>query len=177
MSQQDYFNCKLSKSNDKSIRSLKSTNYTSSIYYKTNYINCFSGNNNENFYQSVLKQDSCNNRKLNININNISQNNKKSYEYSNNKIINIYPYKFQAIEKNFVCKNMNENKLNNEHTTVLKSEKDKKKEEKFEGDKSLIEFLTGNHKVESKDKKVKTKKLNIHNKRKKIKFRIVKKEK
>ena len=177
ISQQEYFNCKLSKSNDKSIRSLKSTNYTSSIYYKTNYINCFSGNNNENFYQSVLKQDSCNNRKLNININNISQNNKKSYEYSNNKIINIYPYKFQAIEKNFVCKNMNENKHNNEHITFVKSEKDEKKEEKFEGDKSLIEFLTGNPKVEAKDKKVKTKKLNIHNKRKTIKFRIVKKEK
>ena len=177
ISQQEYFNCKLSKSNDKSIRSLKSTNYTSSIYYKTNYINCFSGNNNENFYQSVLKQENSNNRKLNININNISQNYKKSYEYSNNKIINIYPYKFQAIEKNFVCKNMNENKYNNEHITVVKSEKDEKKEEKFEDDKSLIEFLTGNPKDEAKDKKVKTKKLNIHNKRKKIKFKIVKNEK
>ena len=177
MSQQDYFNCKLSKSNDKSIRSLKSTNYTSSIYYKTNYINCFSGNNNENFYQSVLKQDSNNNKKLNSNINNISQNNIKSYEYNNNKIINICPYKFQTVEKNFVCKNINENKCNNEHITVMKYEKNEKKAEKFAGDKSLIEFLVGNPKVETKDKKAKNKKLNIHNKRKKIKFRIVKKEK
>jgi hypothetical protein len=177
ISQQEYFNCKLSKSNDKSIRSLKSTNYTSSIYYKTNYINCFSGNNNENFYQSVLKQDSNNNKKLNSNINNISQNNIKSYEYNNNKIINICPYKFQTVEKNFVCKNINENKCNNEHITVMKSEKNEKKAEKFEGDKSLIEFLVGNPKVETKDKKAKNKKLNIHNKRKKIKFRIVKKEK
>ena len=175
MPQQDYFNCKLSKSNDKSIPSLRSTNYTSSIYYKTNYINCFSGNNNENFYQSVLKQDS-NNKKSNININNISQNKKKSYEYSNNKIINIYPYKFQAFETNFLCKNINENICNNENITVMKSEKDEKKSDKFEGDKSLIEFLVGKPKDETKDKKS-NKRLNIHNKRKKIKFKIVKKEK
>ena len=116
-------------------------------------------------------------RNNNINLNNISQNNKKSYEYSNNKIINIYPYKFQAVEKNFVCKNINENKCNNENITVVKSEKDEKKTEKFEGDKSLIEFLVGKPKVDSKDKKGKNNKLNIHNKRKKIKFRIVKKEK
>jgi hypothetical protein len=177
MSQQDCFNCKLSKSNDKSIRSLKSTNYTSSIYYKTNYINCFSGNNNENFYQNVLKLDINNNKKLNNNINNISLNNKNSYNYKNNKVINIYPYKFQAVEKNFVCKNIKENKCNNEHITAGKSEKDEKKSEKFEDDKSLIEILSGNPGVETKNKEAKNRRINIHNKRKKIQFRIVKKEK
>jgi serine/threonine protein kinase len=54
-SQQDYIIYKLNKTNNRSIPSLNSTNYSSSIYYKTNYINCISGNNNENFYQSVLK--------------------------------------------------------------------------------------------------------------------------
>ena len=177
MTQQDYINCKLCKTNDKSIPSLKSTNYTSSIYYKTNYINCFSGNNNENFYQNVLKLDINNNKKLNNNINNISLNNKNSYNYKNNKVINIYPYKFQAVEKNFVCKNIKENKCNNEHITAGKSEKDEKKSEKFEDDKSLIEILSGNPGVETKNKEAKNRRINIHNKRKKIQFRIVKKEK
>ena len=177
MPQQEYINCKLCKTNDKSIPSLKSTNYTSSIYYKTNYINCFSGNNNENFYQNVLKLDTNNNKKLNININNISLNNKNSHDYNNNKVINIYPYKFQAIEKSFVCKNINENKYNNKNITEGKYEKYEKGTEKVEDDESLIENLTGNLRVESKNKEDNNKKTNIHNKRKKIKFHIVKKEK
>ena len=58
ISEQDYIIYKLGLKNQ-SNPSLKSTNYTSSIYYKTNYINCISENNNENFYQSVLKFDNC----------------------------------------------------------------------------------------------------------------------
>ena len=177
MSQQDYINCKLCKANDKSIPSLKSTNYTSSIYYKTNYINCYSGNSNENFYQNVLKLDTTNNKKLNINNNNISLTNKNLYDYNNNKITNIYPYKFQAIENNFVCKNIKENKCNNKLITAGNFEKNEEKVDKLENDKSLIEFLVGKPKVETKNKEAKNGKNNIHNKRKKIKFHIVKKEK
>ena len=177
MPQQDYINCKLCKTNDKSIPSLKSTNYTSSIYYKTNYINCFSGNNNENFYQNALKLDANNNKKLKNNINNISLNKENSYDYKNNKVINIHPYKFQAFEKNLVCKKIKDNKFNNEHITAMKSKKDAKKVEKFEDDKSLIEYLAGKRGVETKNKETKNRKINIHNKRKKIQFHIVKKEK
>ena len=177
MPQQDYINCKLCKTNDKSIPSLKSTNYTSSIYYKTNYINCFSGNNNENFYQNALKLDANNNKKLKNNINNISLNNENSYDYKNNKVINIHPYKFQAFEKNLVCKKIKDNKFNNEHITARKSEKEEKKAEKFVHDKSLIEYLAGKPGVENKKKEAKNRKINIHNKRKKIQFHIVKKEK
>ena len=76
ISQQDYIIYKLNKANNNSIPSLNSTNYSSSIYYKTNYINCISGNNNENFYQSVLKP--CNASPNNINAT-------KGINYPNNK--------------------------------------------------------------------------------------------
>jgi len=81
-SQQDYIIYKLNKTNNRSIPSLNSTNYSSSIYYKTNYINCISGNNNENFYQSVLKP--CNASPNNINAT-------KGINYSNNNN-NYCPY-------------------------------------------------------------------------------------
>ena len=179
LSDQDYIISKLG-ANSKSIPSLNSTNYTSSIYYKTNYINCISGNNNENFYQSVLKTGNCNNSKTCKNYNNIMINNKKYYNMNNN--VNILPYKYKDMEEKYENKNNINN--NNENATdrgTLKSDK------KYENDKSLIEFLIGNSRKESprkdknklykKEKKTKNKKLNLHNKRKKIKFSIIKKEK
>ena len=163
-SEQDYFIYKLG-SNNKSIPSLYSTNYSSSIYYKTNYINCISKNNNENFYQSVLKIGNCNNN---------MHNNKKYYGYNNN--INIHPYKYKEIEeKDKNTKNTNNNIEGTNHK-LLKHEK------KNENDKSLIEFLIGRSRKETPKKekhKLKNKKckVNLHNKRKGIIFRIVKREK
>ena len=156
ISQQDYMIYKLSKTINKSIPSLNSTNYSSSIYYKTNYINCLSSNNNENFYQSVLK---LNNKNKNTNI------------YINDTV-NIHSYKF-PIKREENGENM------------------KKIEKKYENDKSLIESLIGRkienddssfekstEKIDKKYKKIKKKKMimNIHNKRKSIKFSIIKNE-
>ena len=168
-SEQDYIIYKLG-ANNKSIPSLNSTNYSSSIYYKTNYINCISKNNNENFYQSVLKIGNCNNNKIN---------NKKYYDFNNN--INIHPYKYQEIEGKDKNKKNTYNNIEGINQKILNLEKK-------ENDKSLIEFLIGKSRKESpkkekfklkkkNDKKCKCKKLNLHNRRKNIIFSIVKKEK
>ena len=183
ISQQDYMIYKLGKKSNKSIPSLNSTNYSSSIYYKTNYINCISGNNNENFYQSILKLGNNGNKKININnnvnINNISLiNNQKYYNYNNTA--NIHPYKYQAVEEEGQ-KKMNNNDMSG--MANLKEENKNRINKKMENDKSLIEFLTGKSFNDSpkKDKKshdklkkkVKNIRMNLHNKRKKIKFNIV----
>jgi len=190
ISQQDYIISKLGRTSNQSIPSLKSTNYSSSIYYKTNYINCISGNNNENFYQNVLKLGNgkgCNN-KMNVNnnnnINNISViSNITYYNCNNNNVINIHPYKFQDLKQ----KNNHPETYDKFFDMDTKIEKINKPEKRYENDKSLIEFLIGKSKSDSsvKDinkkekthKKVKKKRMNIHNKRKNIKFSIVKTEK
>jgi tau tubulin kinase len=179
ISQQDYIIYKLNKTNNKSIPSLNSTNYSSSLYYKTNYINCISGNNNENFYQSVLKPCNISPNKINAtkNLNYLNGNTK----YDFNKMINIHPFNFKASS----CCNRSAIEPHHE-------EQCKKTEEKYQDDKSLIEFLLGNtnddspkkeeNKTDKKnnaDKKIKNKihkKMNIHDKRKCIKFNIVKKD-
>ena len=178
ISQQDYIIYKLNKANNNSIPSLNSTNYSSSIYYKTNYINCISGNNNENFYQSVLKP--CNASPNNINatkgINYSNNNNNNKYNYNN--MINIHPFSFKG--SSF---------YNNIKIEKHNKEKCKKAEDNCQNDKSLIESLLGkekegsekrkenkknkNNKVNNKNKL--HKKMNIHDKRKAIKFSIVKK--
>ena len=178
ISQQDYIIYKLNKANNNSIPSLNSTNYSSSIYYKTNYINCISGNNNENFYQSVLKP--CNASPNNINatkgINYSNNNNNNKYNYNN--MINIHPFSFKG--SSF---------YNNIKIEKHNKEKCKKAEDNCQNDKSLIESLLGKEKEGSekrkenkKDKNNKVnnknklhKKMNIHDKRKAIKFSIVKK--
>ena len=180
ISQQDYIIYKLNKTNNKSIPSLNSTNYSSSIYYKTNYINCLSGNNNENFYQSVLKPCSESPYK-NIAIKNMNYTNNKIYDFHNN--INIHPFNYKTFSNN------NSNKT---PTPVVShgEEKVKKTKIKYQDDKSLIEFLLGRSKDEDepskKDKKnnknnkdtknIKKTRINIHNKRKQIKFSIAKKD-
>ena len=179
ISQQDYIIYKLNKANNNSIPSLNSTNYSSSIYYKTNYINCISGNNNENFYQSVLKP--CNASPNNINatkgINYSNNNNNNKYNYNN--MINIHPFSFKG--SSF---------YNNIKIEKHSKEKCKKAEDNCQNDKSLIESLLGKEKEDSekrkenkKDKNNKVnnknklhKKMNIHDKRKAIKFSIVKKD-
>ena len=179
ISQQDYIIYKLNKANNNSIPSLNSTNYSSSIYYKTNYINCISGNNNENFYQSVLKP--CNASPNNINatkgINYSNNNNNNKYNYNN--MINIHPFSFKG--SSF---------YNNIKIEKHNKEKCKKAEDNCQNDKSLIESLLGKEKEGSekrkenkKDKNNKVnnknklhKKMNIHDKRKAIKFSIVKKD-
>ena len=179
ISQQDYIIYKLNKANNNSIPSLNSTNYSSSIYYKTNYINCISGNNNENFYQSVLKP--CNASPNNINatkgINYSNNNNNNKYNYNN--MINIHPFSFKG--SSF---------YNNVKIEKHNKEKCKKAEDNCQNDKSLIESLLGKEKEDSekrkenkKDKNNKVnnknklhKKMNIHDKRKAIKFSIVKKD-
>ena len=179
ISQQDYIIYKLNKANNNSIPSLNSTNYSSSIYYKTNYINCISGNNNENFYQSVLKP--CNASPNNINatkgINYSNNNNNNKYNYNN--MINIHPFSFKG--SSF---------YNNIKIEKHNKEKCKKAEDNCQNDKSLIESLLGKEKEDSekrkenkKDKNNKVnnknklhKKMNIHDKRKAIKFSIVKKD-
>ena len=179
ISQQDYIIYKLNKTNNKSIPSLNSTNYSSSIYYKTNYINCISGNNNENFYQSVLKPCCSSPNQINGIKNNNYINGNTKYDY--NKMINIHPFNFKA--------NPSNNKTIKEK---LHEEKYKKTDEKYQDDKSLIEFLSGNKDDNSpkkqknkivknnkkliKDKNFANKKLTIHDKRKFIKFNIVKKD-
>ena len=178
ISQQDYIIYKLNKANNNSIPSLNSTNYSSSIYYKTNYINCISGNNNENFYQSVLKP--CNASPNNINatkgINYSNNNNNNKYNYNN--MINIHPFSFKG--SSF---------YNNIKIEKHNKEKCKKAEDNCQNDKSLIESLLGKEKEGSekrkenkKDKNNKVnnknklhKKMNIHDKRKAIKFSIIKK--
>ena len=178
ISQQDYIIYKLNKANNNSIPSLNSTNYSSSIYYKTNYINCISGNNNENFYQSVLKP--CNASPNNINstkgINYSNNNNNNKYNYNN--MINIHPFSFKG--SSF---------YNNIKIEKHNKEKCKKAEDNCQNDKFLIESLLGKEKEDSekrkenkKDKNNKVnnknklhKKMNIHDKRKAIKFSIVKK--
>jgi hypothetical protein len=173
---QDNIIYKLNKTANKSIPSLKSTNYSTSIYYKANYINCISNNNNENFYQSVLKLGNSSNNKICMN-NNISlNNNKKYYNFNNN--INIYPYKFNLDDDQKI---INNNNINTQEAYLINSIE--KNEQKVENDKSLIEFFIGKpinylskkRKIE-KNKKTKNIKMNMHNKRKKLKFRIVKKE-
>ena len=179
ISQQDYIIYKLNKTNNKSIPSLNSTNYSTSLYYKTNYINCISGNNNENFYQSVLKPCNINPNKIKPikNINYLNGNSK--YDY--NRMINIHPFNFKA--------NSFYNKANVE---PIHEEKVKKTEENYQNDKSLIEFLLGNtnddspikeenkknkrNKRDIKDKNKIHKKMSIHEKRKCIKFSIEKKD-
>ena len=178
ISQQDYIIYKLNKANNNSIPSLNSTNYSSSIYYKTNYINCISGNNNENFYQSVLKP--CNASPNNINatkgINYSNNNNNNKYNYNN--MINIHPFSFKG--SSF---------YNNIKIEKHNKEKCKKAEDNCQNDKFLIESLLGKEKEDSekrkenkkgKNNKVNNKnklhkKMNIHDKRKAIKFSIVKK--
>ena len=180
ISQQDYIIYKLNKANNNSIPSLNSTNYSSSIYYKTNYINCISGNNNENFYQSVLKP--CNASPNNINttkgINYSNNNNNNKYNYNYNNMINIHPFSFKG--SSF---------YNNIKIDKHNKEKFKKAEDNCQNDKSLIESLLGKEKEDSekrkdnkKDKNNKVnnknklhKKMNIHDKRKAIKFSIIKK--
>ena len=153
---------------------LNSTNYSTSIYYKTNYINCISGNNNENFYQSVLKP--CNISPNNSNaikgINYFISNNNK-YDYNN--MVNILPFNFKE-------GSLHNNANNEQHN----KEKSKKTEDKYQDDKSLIESLLGKPKDDYKKKKENKKnknnkiklhnKMNIHDKRKAIKFSIVKKD-
>ena len=179
---QDYMIFKLSKTSNKSIPSLNSTNYSSSIHYKTNYINCISNNNNENFYQSVLKLCNNSNNQINKNNNNyFSNNNNKKYYNCNNNMVNLHSYKMKSKEEEESQKNINNNISN------LKTEQKGIIEKKYQNDKSLIEFLIGKSindspkKVKNKDEKnhksTKKIKMNIHNKRKSIKFRIVKKEK
>ena len=174
ISQLDYIIYKLNKTNNKSIPSLNSTNYSTSIYYKTNYINCISGNNNENFYQSVLKP--CNISPNNSNaikgINYFISNNNK-YDYNN--MVNILPFNFKE-------GSLHNNANNEQHN----KEKSKKTEDKYQDDKSLIESLLGKPKDDYKKKKENKKnknnkiklhnKMNIHDKRKAIKFSIVKKD-
>ncbi len=190
ISQQDYIIYKLSKTSNPSIPSLNSTNYSSNIYYKTNYINCMSGNNNENFYQSVLKLSTYNNTKIISNNNNnynnnnnISVINNKVYTDCNNNVINIHSYKSYDIKQ----KKSSSDTDGKDQNMEIKTEKSFRLEKKFENDKSLIELLIGKSESDSfiKDinnedkshKKVKKRKLNIHNKRKSIKFSIVKTEK
>ena len=179
ISNQDYMIYKLNKNSNKSIPSLNSTNYSTSIYYKTNFINCISGNNNENFYQSVLKLDNNYNNKINMN-NNISLINKKQYYNYNNNVVNIHPYKLHSEE---IQKNINNNNTNIQENNLIGGTIPKN-EKKIENDKSLIEFLIGKstsyspikNKID-KNKKAKNKRINMHYKRKNIKFSIVKKEK
>ena len=190
ISQQDYIIYKLSKTSNPSIPSLNSTNYSSNIYYKTNYINCMSGNNNENFYQSVLKLSTYNNTKIISNNNNnynnnnnISVINNKVYTDCNNNVINIHSYKSYDIKQ----KKSSSDTDGKDQNMEIKTEKSFRLEKKFENDKSLIELLIGKSESDSfiKDinnedkshKKAKKRKLNIHNKRKSIKFSIVKTEK
>ena len=176
-SQKDYLSNKLGKSINKSIPSLLSTNYSSSIYYKTNYINCISSNNNENFYQSVLNPLNHYNKgkKLNLNSNNFNLLNKK--RYNNNNLINIHPYKIKVMEQNL------ENQ-NNDINLVKKQTNSPKKEENFvkhESDKSLIELILGKTEEDSYDKKHNKKNgqgkiIKEHKKKKIIKFSITKGE-
>ena len=172
MSQQDYMIYKLTKTNNKSIPSLNSTNNSSTIYYKTNYINSISENNNENFYQSVLKLSNNNKKNINNNINISYFNEKNNY---GKETANIHPYKFENNEKNFKSqKNIDLNNIT-------------KRKKSFENDKSLIEFLIGktendsplkdyNKLVKKSKKEKKPKRKNLHDKRKDIKFSIIKKE-
>ena len=177
-SQQDYIIYKLNKTNNRSIPSLNSTNYSSSIYYKTNYINCISGNNNENFYQSVLKPCSKSPNKI-TQTKNINYSNSHTNLYDYNNMINIHPFNLQQVNTSH---NKAQDKINHE-------EKNKKKEENHQNDKDLIEFLLGKsnddspRKAEKKKainkkdiKHIKKKKLHIHDKRKSIKFNILKKD-
>ena len=176
ISQQDYIINKLNKTNNKSIPSLNSTNYSSSIYYKTKYINCISGNNNENFYQSVLKpcSDSPNKNNAIRNMNYTNSNTKFDFY---NHINNMHPFNFKTFT------NINSNDI----PMVTHSEnKITKTEIKHQDDKSLIEFLLGKSNDDEppkKDKKnnknketknIKKKRINIHDKRKEIKFSIAK---
>jgi len=94
-------------------------------------------------------------------------NNARQYDYNN--IINLHPMNYNT---NSIFKNP--------------EEKSKKKEIKYENDKSLIEFLIGKSNDDSPQKKAKkeskknkkkiiNQKINIHDKRKAIKFSVVKK--
>ena len=149
-----------------------------------------SGNNNENFYQSVLKLSTYNNTKIISNNNNnynnnnnISVINNKVYTDCNNNVINIHSYKSYDIKQ----KKSSSDTDGKDQNMEIKTEKSFRLEKKFENDKSLIELLIGKSESDSfiKDinnedkshKKVKKRKLNIHNKRKSIKFSIVKTEK
>ena len=178
ISQQDYIINKLSKTNNKSIPSLNSTNYSSSIYYKTNYINCLSGNNNENFYQSVLKP-CCESPYKNNGIKNMNYtNNNTIYGFNNN--FNLHPFNYKTFSNN-----------NSNNTPIVSNSEGKNKQTKIkhQDDKSLIEFLLGKSKDEEESpkkvkkinknikdtKNIKKTRLNIHNKRKQIKFSIAKK--
>ena len=178
ISQQDYIINKLSKTNNKSIPSLNSTNYSSSIYYKTNYINCLSGNNNENFYQSVLKP-CCESPYKNNGIKNMNYtNNNTIYGLNNN--FNLHPFNYN---------NFSNNNSNKAPIVSNSEEKNKKTKIEHQDDKSLIEFLLGKSNDEEEppkkdkkinknikdSKKIKKTRMNIHNKRKQIKFSIVKK--
>ena len=176
ISHQDYIIYKLNKTNNNSIPSLNSTNYSSSLYYKTNYINCISGNNNENFYQSVLKPCNVSPNKINAIKNANYLNGNTKYDYNN--MINIHPFNYKANSSN-----------NKGSIEKLHKEKCKEYGKKYQDDKSLIEFLLGKTNDETPKKEEKQidkknkkhikkshKKMNIHDKRKCIKFNIVKKD-
>jgi hypothetical protein len=177
ISQQNYIINKLNKTNNKSIPSLNSTNYSSSIYYKTNYINCISGNNNENFYQSVLKPCSDSPYKNNAIRNMNYTNSNTKFDFYNNN--NIHPFNFKTFSIN---------NSNNMPIVTHTENKITKTEIKHQDDKSLIEFLLGksnddeppkkvkkNNKNMKDSKNIKKKRINIHDKRKEIKFTIAKK--
>ena len=200
LSQQDYMIYKLSRTSHKSIPSLNSTNYSSSLYYKTNYINCLSGNNNENFYQSVLKLNSnSKNNYSNFNeTNDLNSNKKYNQHYHINNTVNIHQYKIQNKEENYNYeqKQNQDNNNNNKTETIIKNNncnknnsQEKKQIKQYENDKELIEFLSGycgndsssvsqkkknTNKRDKKNKKTNIRKMNIHNKRKNLKFSIIK---
>ena len=175
ISHQDYIIYKLNNTNNKSIPSFNSTNYTSSLYYKTNYINCISSHNSENFYQSVLKPLNESPNEINS-INNMNYiNSNRKYDYNN--INNLHPMNYKT------------NNSINQINYIKKPEENKEKKiVKYENDKSLIEFLLGKvkddtpkkkNKKESKKNKRNSKNKtpkNIHDKRKAIKFNIIKKD-
>jgi len=112
-------------------------------------------------------------------IKNTNNSNNSSTKYDFNHINNIHPFNFKM------------NPIYNKaQTETSQPEKCKKSEEKHQDDKSLIEFLLGKSgddpsKDGKKEKKKyankrkkdnKAKKMNIHEKRKNIKFDIVKKD-
>ena len=109
---------------------------------------------------------------------NLKNNLQHNYKINNN--VNIHPFKFKEKEEKYGNQHtINKNTVGTNHKETIKPEKE------FKNDKSLIEFLVGNKQKESPiiEKKNRHKKnntfknLNIHNKRKRIKFHIIKKEK
>lgn len=185
----DHYKLASSCSNKKSLPSLYSTNNTSYINYKTTYINCISANNQENFYESMMKEI---NRKKNINNNNKDINklqidnnliSPNSNDNSNKKkyYINIHEYKLPIKIKMAPINQTDKNNFSNSKINS-KNHKNINKIRHLESDKSIIESLVGKpnentginnnhcHKPKIRNK------LSIHEKRKHIKFQIIKKE-